>query len=195
MVWANNSSAPVWAEQPIVCLSQGALVCWPGTSWGSTLLSDSQACPLPWPGTIYDRPLPGKSVSGLSKENLIFLERQEDLKLTFLSFQDPFQTVHSKKITSFIYHWPVPSSSTHIIQLELYIHPGMHNWVFSFMGKSRLRKDTWLARGHTVYTLWSWGWDPALLNPKQELFLPCHSVHPLEAFITPVPGWLLRSSF
>ena len=87
----------------------------------------------------------GRSLSGLSKENLAFFERQEALKFTLPASKTISRLSTATKIASFIFHWPLPSSSMHIIQRELYIHPEKHNLVFSLTRKSRLRKNISLA--------------------------------------------------
>ena len=94
----------------LFCWSQGALVCWLGTSWGEPFCLTARDAPCPGLELSMLGHCLGRSVSGLSKENLIFLERHEDLKLTFVASKTLSRLSTAKKITSFIYHWPVPSS-------------------------------------------------------------------------------------
>ena len=96
----------------------------------------------------------GRSTSGLSKENLMFVARQECLKPTLPASETPSRRSTATKRASLMHHSPVPNSSTHIIQLELHIHPGKHSLVFSFTMKSRLREDAPLTQVHVVNTLW-----------------------------------------
>ena len=97
----------------LFCFGQGALVCCPGTSWGAPCCLRAKKAPCPW-----------MFVVGLCHAEVCFRSVKRkfgifweaaSLEIYFSNFQDHFQTVHSNKIASFIFHWPVPSSFMHII--------------------------------------------------------------------------------
>lgn len=98
MVQKHDFSAPCGYCSPLFSLSQGPLVCWPGTSCWGTLLSDNQGC-RPAPAlarTVYDRPLPGKfCFMSVQRSNICC--KTEKLETYSPSFWDSFQTVHRNK--------------------------------------------------------------------------------------------------
>lgn len=89
MVWADNSSAPVWAEQPIVLLESRCV--------GVLARNQLGEHPAVWPGTIYDRPLPGKVCFRSVKRKLDISWKTRRLETYFSKLPRPFPDCPQQK--------------------------------------------------------------------------------------------------
>lgn len=123
----------------------------------STLLSDSQGWPLPWPRTVCGK-ICFRSVKG--KLNVCYKIGRLLGSYSPSSFQIPSRLYTA----TFLYHSPGPNLTTHIIELELHICPGKHTLVSSFAGESGSERIQDLLR--VTQYMWCWGSNLAPLNPQ-----------------------------
>ena len=143
-------TAPIWAEQPIVLLWSRCIGVLSRNQLGSTLLSDSKEGPCPW---MFVVGLCHGEVSFRSvKRKFGIFWKAGSLEIYSSTSKTISRLSTATKIASFIFHWLVPSSSMHIIQRELYIHPEKHNLVFSLNKEIKAEKEyITCLRSHSLY--------------------------------------------